>query len=347
MNNFKTIAALCVFLILSYLVQAQDIHFSQIRFSPLNLNPGMTGAENSLAAHANYRNQWNSVASPFSTMGASFESRFKDKRVASKGFLAAGVNFFNDVAGDVRMTTTNVNANIAYHAFLNRKSTLGLGIQAGFGQRGLRAQDGLWESQFDGEQFNPLTPSGENFAELNFMHFDASAGMVYRYSNSEGFLRGNDNFSFTGGLAAFHVNRPRNHFLVNGDNDLAVRWTAFAHATIGIPNTNFSFMPGAYYFLQGPHQEMLFGTYFRTVVINPSNVTGFIQELAISYGAFYRVNDAFVNKLMIEFGTYSLGFSYDFNVSSLTQASRGRGGMEFFLRYFIPNNHVLKRSRIN
>ncbi len=92
----------------------QDIHFSQMRFSPLNLNPALAGAEQNLQALINYRNQWNSVAFPFQTIGGSVDWRFKEKR-GGNGFLAGGVNVFNDQAGDVRMTTTNVNLSIAYH----------------------------------------------------------------------------------------------------------------------------------------------------------------------------------------------------------------------------------------
>ena len=86
----------------------QDIHFSQMRFSPLNLNPALAGAEQNLQAVINYRNQWNSVAFPFQTISGSVDWRFKEKQ-GGNGFLAGGVNVFNDQAGDVRMTTTNVN----------------------------------------------------------------------------------------------------------------------------------------------------------------------------------------------------------------------------------------------
>lgn len=346
MKNFYLFTLIVTLTLVSNKMFAQDIHFSQTRFAPLNLNPGLTGAEHSLQAVANYRNQWNSVAEPFSTIAASFESRLKEK-YGQKGFLALGVNFFNDVAGDVRMTTTNASANVAYHILLDRNSTLGLGIQTGFGQRGISPQNGLWSSQFQNGEFNTSIPSGENFGELSFSHFDLASGMVYSYSRRESAIRANDHLHFTGGVGAYHVNMPQNTFLVGGEDALAVRWTAFSHADIGFKNTNWGVMPGAYFHRQGPHMEIMAGTYVKTIVIDPSKVTGFIDGVAISYGAFYRFGDAFVNKLLVEMGTYSLGFSYDFNISSLTQASRGRGGMEFFLRYFIPNVYVKKKARIN
>ena len=333
--------------LLSLTILAQDIHFSQMRYSPLTVNPALAGAEQDLQAIVNYRNQWNSFVSPYSTMAASFDMRFNEKQ-ESKGFLAAGLNFFNDVAGDVRMRTTNVNASLAYHIRIDRKSAIGAALQAGLGQRGISPQNGLWANQFDGNGFNQELASGENFNEVNFSHFDAGAGIVYHYSKNEGYFRANDQFTLTLGFAAFHVNKPESSFLFGGGDDLAIRWSGFVHSFYGIKNTNLAIMPALYYNHQGGHQEILGGSYLRMVVSEGSNVTSFLQELAISYGAFYRFGDAFVNKFMIEYSNYSIGFSYDFNVSSLTQASKGRGGVEFFLRYVLPNTPSGgTRARIN
>jgi len=326
---------------------SQDIHFSQMRFSPLNLNPALAGAEQNFQAVVNYRNQWNSVAFPFQTIGGSVDWRFKEKR-GGKGFLAGGLNFFNDQAGDVRMTTTNVNLSLAYHLLIDRNSTIGLAIQGGIGQRGIDPAAGLWESQFVGTGFNSAISSGENFGATNFTHLDAGAGIVYHYKKNEKYMRGNDQFKLTAGLAAFHVNRPSSSFLAGGADDLAIRFSGFVNVDYGISNSNFSLVPALYYNRQGPHQEILGGTYVRVIVTEGSKVTGFIQELATSFGAFYRFGDAVVAKFMLEYSSYSFGVAYDFNVSSLTEASRGRGGVEFFLRFVLPNPFgSASRTRIN
>jgi hypothetical protein len=60
-----------------------------------------------------------------------------------------------------------------------------------------------------------------------------------------------------------------------------------------------------------------------------------INNFSIAYGAFYRFRDALVNKLHIVFSGYPLGISYDMNISSLSQVSRGRGGVEFMFRYYL------------
>lgn len=326
---------------------AQDIHFTQMRYSPLNLNPALAGAEQNLQAVVNYRDQWRSVATPYQTVAASVDGRFKEKR-GGNGVLAWGVNFFNDRAGDARMTTTNANLNLGYHLFLDRNSSLGIAIQGGFGQRGINPSGGTWSNQYDGGGFNTALPNGENFDQSSFSHLDAGAGVVYHYKKNEGYMRGNDQFTLTAGFSAFHVNRPSSSFLVGGQDDLAIRFAGFVYADYGIRNSNFSLAPAVYYNRQGPHQEILAGTYLRVLLNEGSKRTGFIQQFATSYGVFYRFGDALAAKFMMEYSSYAFGVAYDFNISSLTVASNTRGGMEFFLRFVLPDpfGHSSK-ARIN
>src|SRR5690606_40982666 len=66
-------------LVFPKLMTAQDIHFSQMGYSPLTLNPALAGANYDLQVNVNYRNQWNSVAVPFQTIGASVDTRLDRK----------------------------------------------------------------------------------------------------------------------------------------------------------------------------------------------------------------------------------------------------------------------------
>lgn len=331
----KHIVILCLGLI-SLFTAAQDIHFSQMQYSPLNLNPALAGVNHGLQAIANYRTQWSSVANPFQTFGASFDMRAKEKP-GKKGFLAGGINFFHDVAGTAKVATTNFNLNVAYHIYAGENSTIGLGMQTGLGQRSIGNTAGTWGNQFDGIQFNPLIPNGEFVDRPAFIHFDAGAGIVYNFKRKERYMSGNDEFSFTAGISAFHLNRPNYSFIQTANERLSIRYAAFAMARIGKMNSNYAFTPALYYNRQGGHQEILAGTYLRVKVSESSHYTGYIDEMAVSFGAFYRVQDALVAKFLFEFAGYSFGFSYDINLSKLTRASNGRGGMEFFLRYTLGN----------
>ncbi|PKR80681.1 hypothetical protein CW751_07885 [Brumimicrobium salinarum] len=340
---FLLTTAVLVFINLS--VSGQDLHFSQMKFSPMQVNAANVGINGKYNAIANYRSQWNSVANPFTTVGASFDMKFNSSR-RSKGFLAGGVNFYHDVAGDLNMTTSNVNLSVAYHLKVSRFSTLGLGMQIGYGQRGLGRTTGLYASQHNGVDFDPTIASGETFGQTNFGFVDAGGGLVFNHNSlsSNSFRSGG--YKLSVGLGAFHLTRPNYSFLQGGNDKLDMRFSAHIESEFFLKNSKLSLLPAIYFQRQGTHQEVYFGTYLNYHIVPASSRTSLVKSFSIAYGPFYRFGDAFVNKLLIVFDSYSLGVSYDINISSLTQASKGRGGIEFMLRYALKKSQQT-RSRIN
>lgn len=317
-------------------VIAQDIHFSQMPFSPLNLNPALAGANFDMQAIINYKSQWQSVAVPYKTIGASYDMRFNRKK-AKKGFFAGGINFFNDQAGDVKMTTNNVSLTGAYHVIIDNNSTIGGALYGGFGQRSINPAAGKWASQYDGLQYNPSLPSGETFNSQNFGHLDAGLGILYTYKKSERYMTGNDQMQINAGIAAYHLNQPKYSFVDAPTEKLYMRISAFANGLIGLENTRLSAMPGIYYNRQGTSQEILLGSYVKYMTSEGSKFTSLKEASAISAGVFYRNKDAVIVKGMFEWQNYALGIAYDLNTSSLAEVSRRRGGFEIFIRYASPS----------
>jgi type IX secretion system PorP/SprF family membrane protein len=343
----RLIKYLSIFFAVLFIPQlfAQDIHFSQMKFAPLNVNPAAAGLNGKYNAIANYRTQWNSVADPFTTLGASFDMKFDEPR-KNKGFLAAGINFYHDVAGNMRMTTSNINLSVAYHLRVNRTSTLGVGLQVGYAQRGLGTVNGLYASQYNGSDFDQNIVSGENFGQMNFGFVDAGGGLIFNHNSlSENSFRSNG-YSLSIGVGAYHLTQPSYSFLQGGKDDLAIRFTGFIESEFVVNNSAVSLMPAMYYQRQGTHQEIYGGTYIKFAIIKPSSRTSLREGFSIAYGPFYRFGDAFVNKLLIDYNGYAIGISYDLNISSLTQASKGRGGVEFMFRYSLMEKHQT-RARIH
>lgn len=313
---------------------AQDIHFSQIGYSPLTLNPALAGANSPLQVIANYRSQWGSVASPYNTIAASVDGRITQSGPMKTGFFAAGINFFNDNSGDVKITTNNINLHLAYHLALDRNSTIGLGIYGGWGQRSLTRGNEMWGSQYNGSTYDGTIGVNESFyASPSYSFIDAGTGIVYTYSDGEGYMTQNNQRLFNIGTAFYHVNTPDKSFMQNGSDQLHLRWNVFANAIIGIENSRNALMPGIYVNKQKSSFELLYGTYWRYTLTEGSHITGFNKPLWLSIGAFHRWNDAMIAKLMMEWSEYSFGFAYDFNLSKLSTYSNGMGGFEVFLRY--------------
>lgn len=322
---------------------AQDEHFSQMRFTPLAVNPSSAGLNGKYNAAAIYRSQWQSVADPYTTVGASFDLKFGRPR--SKSFFAAGINFYYDIAGDMKMTTSSFDLSLAYHVGVGENSTLGLGVQTGYGSRGVGNTEGLYASQYDGTQLNPTILSGENFGHKNFGHLNLGAGIVFSHDGLRNGIFSSHNYNLRVGVAAYHLTKPKYTFLANGDDALAMRFSGFVESEFAVRHSNFSFMPALYYQYQNGLQDVLMGTYIKYSITPSSVATSLVKGFSIAYGPFYRFGDAFVNKLLIDYNGYALGFAYDVNISPLTRASKGRGGFEIMFHWHLTDVHK-SRARI-
>jgi type IX secretion system PorP/SprF family membrane protein len=322
---------------------AQDVHFSQMEFSPLTLNPALAGVNSKIQGIVNYRNQWNSVAIPYQTIAASFDARLNENKRNRNGVLAAGINFFNDQAGDLRVSSNLVNLHLAYHLILDRSSTLGLGIYGGFGQRSLDPVGGKWGNQYNGLAFDPTIASGETFNSSSFLYADAGAGFVYSYKRPNGYITQNNQFNLTYGLALYHVNRPSYSFINKDQEKLFMRWSAFINADIGISNTRGSVLPGIYFQRQKSSMEIMYGLHYRYMLQEGSKITGRKKPMALYVGIFNRFKDAMVGKIMFEIHEFSAGFAYDINISKLTEVSRARGGFELFIRYDMGDIRAIRK----
>jgi type IX secretion system PorP/SprF family membrane protein len=245
----------------------------------------------------------------------------------------------------MRVTTNNVNLNLAYHLLLDKNNTLGLGIYAGYGQRSLNSNGGKWASQYNGTSYDSSIDPGETFSNANFGYLDAGAGILYTYGSGKGYMNQNIDRKINAGFAVYHVNRPQYSF-VNAENErLYMRMSGFVNAEIGIANTRGTIMPGVYYHRQKNAQEIYLGANYKYNLNEGSRHTGFTRPMAFYIGLYGRLKDAMVAKVMFEYDQFMAGFGYDINISSLTDVSRARGGFELFLRFNMGDEGGF-RSRI-
>lgn len=312
---------------------SQDIHLSQFWMAPLVQNPALAGVDHDLQAIVNYKDQWRSVAIPYKTGNVSFDLRLGKKK-GGKGFSAAGMNIMNDKAGE--MGTFQGNIAYAYHVYLNNRSTLGGGLYAGFAQHSINYATLQWGNQYDGMLYNTNIPSGEQVVLNSKNYFDMGGGVHWKYAKNEKYITGNDQRQFNAGIAAFHATQPAYSFY-GTDEKLNMKFLGYANALIGIGNSDLSLAPGLIYSQQGNARELLIGSLFRYQLKEESKYTGLKNGAALSFGLHYRNQDAVIASMLLEVSQYSLGISYDINVSGLKTASNGRGGIEIALRFITPN----------
>src|SRR5204862_6491965 len=124
-----------IFFLLNYSGNAvcQDINFSQFYEVPMLRNPALAGIfSGDYALTSAYRNQWQSVTTPYRTYAVGFEYK-KSTRQNSNDFFTIGLQGTNDIAGDSRLRRTQVFPVLNFHKSLNseRDTYLSAGIMGG------------------------------------------------------------------------------------------------------------------------------------------------------------------------------------------------------------------------
>ncbi len=333
---------------------AQDVHFSQYNTTPMLVNPALTGFTSyDHRAILNYKTQWAGMGASGATYRTgmfSYDTRLLTKK-SKKGYIGAGINAYKDVAGDLKLGTTQLNISFSGIVIINRKQSLSGGIQGGYVQKSISTADMRWDSQYDETSgaFNPALSSNDIAAIPPFRYGDFSGGLSWRYGSKQSYMSANNQLKVNLGVAAFHLNRPNqklNPYNTSFSDNLNTKFVVHGSAQIGITSTNYEILPSAILFKQGGALELNMGAMIRCKIKGESRYTGYVQAMAISFGAQYRMGDAFIPMAMFEYGNYELGISYDVNTSMLNQSTNGRGGLEISLRFATPNTSSRSSSRL-
>lgn len=306
---------LIVFMIVSSL-SAQDIHFSQFWASPLTLGPAQAGNfDGTYRAGIIYRNQWAGF-SPYNTFSASYDMTFPVGLFPGDA-VSAGLSMYNDKAGDADYSTMYVMLSGAYHKALGANNRVTLGVQAGYAQKKLDKTKLIFADQFNGIDFT--NPTGELLSQTSFGNLDINAGLQFSSLLS-------NNVSIELGATVMHLVPPAETFLTNTNNTLGMRIVGYGSGNIKLSD-QLMLAPRFIYQTQTKAQEISVGADLGYKLPNESfNATVFA-------GSWYRFNDALIPYVGMEYKNFKMGLSYDVNISSLNDASNGKGGFEISLIY--------------
>ncbi|MEO1258117.1 MAG: PorP/SprF family type IX secretion system membrane protein [Bacteroidota bacterium] len=337
---------ICLLLMMGVSMNAQDIHFSQFYLSPLNLNPAMTGVMNcNIRLVANYRNQWASVlkSNAYSTYSASYDQKIA---VGRYDYFGVGASFWGDVAGEANFATTTGRLTGSYAKRMGggRKEAhyLVVGAEAGLSQRSIDFDKLRWGTQHDGSGgHNPDALSLEdNLFNDQFLFADLGAGLLWFSVFDE------NNNLYIGG-AYHHLNRANQTFYEENGlrEDLYSRFTIHAGGEFAVAS-RLGLLPGVIVMKQGPSFQVNSGTSLR-FRLGGSSTGNFGNYQAFQVGAWVRVSnrvdngyltDAAIISTRFDYNQFSIGFSYDLNVSALQPASNNNGAFEFALLYKFCGN---------
>ena len=169
-----------------------------------------------------------------------------------------------------------------------------------------------------------------------FSYFDAGSGAALHYHP-------NNQFDLKAGLAVYHLNRPGYSFVTKDSAELSPRYSIFTTTDIAISGTRGAFQPAFYLQLQNKAFELIYGVSYQYLLTSGSRFTGRKRPASFSIGLFNRFKDALICRTQFEKDMYSLGFSYDVNISDLISASNGRGGFELYFRFRFDSGRVKRR----
>lgn len=333
LHSFKSIA-LALSLVWSFQLHAQDIHYSQFGRSPLNINPALTGLfKGDLRFIGNYRSQWNKIPVNYMTFSGGVDQKFINSNMQNSLF-SAGLYLNHDEAGDLELSNTNVNLSGSFTRRLSTKHFLTAGIQVGGAQRRFDVSKLQVDSQYDGDQHNSSLPTGENALNSSVFYTDLSGGINYRFQNFDNRMK----LDF--GVAVFHANSPNQSFFKNGNQKLAPRWSYYGMTTFGVGKMLDVGLQAIAQF-QGPHQEVLVGGIGK-IHLNQERD----KELAFGLGLMYRIDDAWVPSVMVDYRMWSIGLSYDITSSPFSPIDFRRGGPEFSVVYIFSKVRPPKEFEI-
>jgi len=335
MKGFTKLFILAVGLMMATSVVGQDIHFSQFYMSPLNLNPAMTGVNNCKTRMvANYRNQWASAigSNAYNTYSVSYDQKMP---IGREDYFGVGGSLWGDVAGESRFGTTQARLSASYSkkmaGYRKKASYLVIGADAALTQRSIDDTDLRWPSQIDPDSgFDPLLASGENLTDFDFIYPDISAGLLW-------FSVIDEKTNWYLGAALHHLNQPNVSFY---DSPVSLYSRVTLHGGAQFPiSERMTLLPFAIYMSQGPHRQLNAGASVR-FAMGPSRLTRQSWQL----GTYYRVgnkvegglhSDAVILSSRFNYDQFSIGLSYDLNISDLSAAGSANGAFEFSLKYEI------------
>lgn len=324
-------------------VSAQDAVFSQFYNSTLYLNPAMAGIEDDLTLSFSHRSQWQSLLFPYTTSQFSLiVPYYKNKHVKPMGHIGGfGLSVFNDVAGEnSNFKTTGVNGSFAYNLPLDRRhiNQITFGLQLGMINKRIDVTNLQW-----GEQYNPYVGFDASIASSeidNFQNrtfFDVNFGMFYWYypiQDSNPLIH-----SFNSGFSISHLNNPNESLLNDEESRLPLLYKYHGGVLFNLTNKAMLSLN-----LLTAYQDQIFqnnlGVYlsYKLTALN-NNVYKYVL---VRVGTWYRFEDSIIALTEFETKLFKVGFSYDWNTSSLRYNDRGIGTYEVSLSLRLSSNAPAK-----
>ncbi len=294
--------------------KAQDAQVSQYDAAPVMFNPANTGMlkYTDLRINALYRSQWSSLATSFNTFMGSFDMAVNDR-------MGVGAVFVNTDEANV-ISSTNFLLSGAYQITdpNQTKYIISTGIQLGVINKRINTQGLIFDTQFDGYNYDGDLPSQEYFDKTSRFMIDANIGVSYKSTDRRKRINPFADF------AVFHVTTPNEAFIGEKKSKLPMRWMGNLGARVEL-SRHLLLDPSVTWMMQRESQQFLINA------LGHYEVSG--TQYQVIFGLGYRTEDAAIVTAGVRHNSNIFRISYDVNTSSLSDYSKNRGALEFTVIY--------------
>lgn len=234
---------------------------------------------------------------------------------------------YQDNAGAAQFTHTIIEGALAYTLSVDDGDNyISIGFRGGLDSRAVDFTKSTWSSQWNGDNYDNSLP-GESAQLQQRTYLDLTTGLMWYYIPD-----GNNSICVGGSYS--HVTQPDQSFYNSNHDYLNSKITIHGSAELSMDSYNsFWFAPKFLVQLQGEQKEILAGTFAKMRLQIKSKFTNYKQDSFLSFGAWYRVGDAFILATRFEYKDFGLGISYDMTTSDFSSMTGYSGGPEFTLSY--------------
>jgi type IX secretion system PorP/SprF family membrane protein len=293
-------------------LSAQDPQLSQNFANPLLNSPAFAGLQDQNKVYLTHRNQWPNQSANYQYSATGLE--------LSLGKINSGIGLL--IATDKQFSSLQTNLvtlQYAYHANLNEKTLLSMGMQGSVVFRSLdyaRLTYGDQLNQFivNGSLASTSDPLASQY--VNSIHYgDLSAGLLLNHSN------------YWLGASAHHLNRPNQSLIRSSDQLIAPRYALMGGFSLPISEGK-SLKPAVFVKNQGAFSQLDVGT---SLQLDPLVIGFGYRGLPLNKNSTNSVSrkESLIGLIGIQNNRYSFGYSYDFTVSGLGMGSGGAHELSF------------------
>ena len=261
------------------------------------------------------------ATSPYVTGTISYDTKVQPGKNAyqeENNYLGLGGMLMFDRAMGGIAKATFASLNLSYNIKLidgTTKHRLGIGFGTTYGKRSVDFSRLDFEDQYTGFGFNTNLPTGETALSDMKSFISVNTGLTYSITSA------NSNFDI--GVAVFHVNNPKQTFLEDPNQRLAMRKVAHANFETYLNDRTILNAAGIYQ-LQG-------GARYVSAGGGLGYYLGDDKGPILNAGLWYWAENGFVPYLGLAVNNFQFGFSYDITTSKLSQSARKPSSVELSL----------------